>query len=101
MHSRSAQFPFFRYSGFWYYSHMELAKLGKKGQLSIPKSILNRLGIEGEALLAVDVTDDGSILLRQVGVYPLEVYSDARVAEFAEADEISPEEAEKVAARRD
>jgi AbrB family looped-hinge helix DNA binding protein len=80
---------------------MELARLGRKGQLSIPKSVLKRLGIDGETLLAVDVTDDGSILLRQVGVYPLEVYSDARVAEFEEADNMSPEEAEKVTAQRD
>jgi len=80
---------------------MELAKLGRKGQLSIPRSVLKRLGIDGETLLAVDVTDDGSILLRQVGVYPLEVYSGARVAEFKEADSMSPEEAEKVAAQRD
>lgn len=80
---------------------MELVKLGRKGQLSIPRSVLKRLGIDGEALLAVDVTDDGSILLRQVGVYPLEVYSDARVAEFEEADRMSPEETDRVAAQRD
>lgn len=80
---------------------MELAKLGRKGQLSIPRSVLKRLGIAGETLLAVEVTDDGSIILRQVGVYPLEVYSDARVAEFEEADKMSSEEADKVAAQRD
>ncbi len=80
---------------------MELAKLGRKGQLSIPRSVLKRLGIDGETLLAVEVTDDGAIVLRQVGVYPLEVYSDARVAEFEEADKMSSEEADKVAAQRD
>lgn len=79
---------------------MDIAKLGRKGQLSIPKAVLDRLGIQGEALLAVDVTDEGAIILRQVGVYPLEIYSDARVAEFAEADEMSSEEAEKVAKKR-
>lgn len=76
---------------------MNIAKLGRKGQLSIPKAVLDHLGIEGETLLAVDVTDDGAIVLRQVGVYPLEIYSDARLAEFADADEMSPEEAEQVA----
>jgi len=80
---------------------MELAKLGRKGQLSIPRSVLKRLGIDGETLLAVDVTDDGSIILRQVGIYPLEIYSDARVAEFEEADRMSSEEADKLAAQRD
>ena len=79
---------------------MDLAKLGKKGQLSIPKSVLDKLGIEGEALLAVDVTDDGAILLRRVGVYPLEIYSDTRIEEFAEADRMTPEETEEAAQRR-
>ena len=80
---------------------MEIAKLGKKGQLSIPKSVLSRLGIEGEALLGVDVTEDGAIVLRQVGVYPLEIYSSERLTEFAEADRMTPEEAAKLAERRE
>ena len=79
---------------------MEIAKLGKKGQLSIPKSVLSRLGIEGEALLGVDVTEDGAIVLRQVGVYPLEIYSAERLAEFAEADRMTPEEDAKLEERR-
>jgi AbrB family looped-hinge helix DNA binding protein len=75
---------------------METAKLGKKGQISIPKVILDRLGLEGEMMLLVEATPDGSILLRPAGVYPIEIYSDARVREFLDEDEMSAEEITRV-----
>ena len=75
---------------------METVKLGKKGQISIPKAVLDTLGLEGEMLLLVEATPDGSILLRPAGVYPIEIYSDTRVGEFLAEDEMSVEEAERV-----
>jgi AbrB family looped-hinge helix DNA binding protein len=77
---------------------MEMVKLGKKGQVSIPKSVLKRVGITGEAPLLVETTEDGAIVLRQAAVYPLEIYSDARVKEFLEEDHITPDEARRVKA---
>ena len=71
---------------------MELVKLGKRGQVSIPRAVLRRLGIAGEQTLLVDTTDDGSILLRQAGVYPLETYSEERLREFEEADRLTATE---------
>ena len=81
---------------FWYIGNMETVKLGKKGQISIPKAVLDALGLEGEMLLLVEATPDGSILLRPAGVYPIEIYSDARVREFLAEDEMSAEEAKRV-----
>jgi AbrB family looped-hinge helix DNA binding protein len=52
---------------------MQLVKLGKKGQVSLPKALLQRAGISGETPLLVDATDDGAIVLRQAGVYPIEI----------------------------
>jgi AbrB family looped-hinge helix DNA binding protein len=75
---------------------METAKLGKRGQVSIPKAVLERLGIEEETILLVEATDDGSILLRPAGVYPIEIYSDARVAEFMAEDRISDDLRERI-----
>jgi AbrB family looped-hinge helix DNA binding protein len=72
---------------------VETVRLGKKGQISIPKAILRKLGLEGEALLVVDTTPDGGILLRPAGVYPLEVYSDQRLREFSKEDRITAREA--------
>jgi AbrB family looped-hinge helix DNA binding protein len=70
----------------------EVVKLGRKGQLSVPRKVLQRLGLEGGGTLLLEVTEDGAILLRPAGVYPLEIYDDARIGEFLEADELSDEE---------
>ncbi|NEO11265.1 MULTISPECIES: AbrB/MazE/SpoVT family DNA-binding domain-containing protein [unclassified Moorena] len=65
---------------------MEVIKLGKKGELSIPKAILKRLGLEGETMLLVETTADGGILLRPAGVYPIEMYTEERIEEFLSGD---------------
>jgi len=72
---------------------MQLVKLGKKGQVSLPKAILKQAGISGETPLLVDTTDDGAIVLRQAGVYPIEIYSDERITSFLEEDRMTPEQA--------
>ena len=71
---------------------MDVVKLGKKGQVSIPKGVLTQLGLEGEHLLLVETTPDGSILLRPAGVYPLEIYSDGRIEAFLAEDRLSAAE---------
>jgi len=75
---------------------MELVKLGKRGQLSIPLAVLRRLGIAGEQTLLVDTTADGSIVLRQAGVYPLEIYGEERLREFEESDRLTPQESTRL-----
>ena len=77
---------------------MEMVKLGKKGQVSIPKSVLTRVGIIGEVPLLVETTEDGAIILRQAAVYPVEIYSDARVREFLEEDRLAADEAGRIKA---
>ena len=71
---------------------MELVKLSKKGQLSIPRSILRRLGIESETPMLVDITPEGVIELRQAAVFPVETYSDARLKEFRAEDRLTSAE---------
>jgi AbrB family looped-hinge helix DNA binding protein len=70
---------------------MKLIKLGKKGQITIPKSILRAIGLSGEAPLLVETTSDGDIILRQVGVCPVELYTDERIREFEEQNMIPPD----------
>ena len=48
---------------------MEVVRLGKSGQISLPKAMLRRLGLAGGALLLVDVTPEGGIILRPAGAY--------------------------------
>jgi len=78
---------------------MEVIKLGKKGQVSIPKSILSQLGLPSETLLLVATTQEGGIFLQPAGVYPIEVYSQERLEAFAEADQLTVEEAQSITAK--
>jgi bifunctional DNA-binding transcriptional regulator/antitoxin component of YhaV-PrlF toxin-antitoxin module len=75
---------------------MEVVKLGKKGQLNIPRRLLTELGLEGEAMMIVEKTDEGALLLRPAGVYPIELYSDERIEEFLEADAVDPDTAKRL-----
>ena len=90
--------PVFRISGFWYNQFMNMTRIGKKGQVSIPRAVLDRLGIEPETVLLVEVTDEGSILLRPAGVYPVELYNDDRVSEFLAEDRLTDKEVARLRA---
>ncbi|MGH8656254.1 MAG: AbrB/MazE/SpoVT family DNA-binding domain-containing protein [Gammaproteobacteria bacterium] len=69
---------------------MQVVKLGKKGQVSIPKAVLKRLGLGEDTPMLVETNPDSAILLRPAGIYPLEIYSDERIREFDEADRMDP-----------
>ena len=76
---------------------METVKLGKKGQMSIPKDILKRLGLEGDVTLLVETTPEGAIVLRPAAIYPIEIYSDKRLKEFEAADRMDAKTAARLA----
>jgi AbrB family looped-hinge helix DNA binding protein len=65
---------------------MELVKIGKKGQVTIPRSVLKAAGIAEDARLVLETTPDGAIVMRQAAVYPIELYTDERVREFEETN---------------
>jgi len=75
---------------------MDLVKLGKKGQVTIPKTILKQAGIKENAPLLIAAVPDGSIVLRQAGVYPIELYTDERIAEFEQENTIPDKLASRV-----
>lgn len=74
----------------------EVVKLGRKGQLNVPREVMERLGLHGGDMLLLEVDEEGAIVLRPTGVYPLEIYSDRRIAEFTEADALTPEERDRL-----
>ena len=80
---------------------MELVKLGKKGQVTIPRAVLRSVGVTDEGPLLVDTTSDGAIVLRPAVVYPVEIYSDERIAEFDHSNDVSVEVLDKVRERID
>ena len=51
--------------------------------------------IEG---LIVEATDDGAVVLRPAAVYPIELYSDARVKGFEQANRLTAAESARIAA---
>lgn len=61
---------------------MEAIKLGKNGQLAIPRAVMKRLNLKGDETLLLEVSDDGVIQLRPAAVLPIEMYSAARIEEF-------------------
>jgi hypothetical protein len=61
--------------------------------------VLRRLGLVGEQTLLVDTTADGSIILRQAGVYPLEIYGEERLKEFDAGDRLTAAESAKLKRR--
>ena len=67
---------------------MELAKIGKKGQLTIPRSVLRAAGITEESRVVLEATPEGAIVMRPAAVYPIEMYSDSRAQEFEETNTI-------------
>jgi AbrB family looped-hinge helix DNA binding protein len=75
---------------------MDVVKLGRKGQVSLPAAVLRKLGLEGKATLLVEATEDGALILRPAAVYPVELYSEARINEFEAADRLSAADAKRV-----
>jgi len=80
-----------------YTQKMDIVKLGKKGQVSIPRAILRELDLHDETMLLVEPTPEGGILLQPAGVYPIERYSEARLQEFSQEDALPPREAKRAA----
>ncbi len=76
---------------------MTLVKLGKKGQVSLPQSVLRKLGLQrAGATLLVEATEDGAVVLRPAAVYPIEIYSDERLREFEEANRMTARDAARL-----
>ena len=67
---------------------METVKLGRNGQLSLPRAVMKRLHLKGNETLLLDVTEDGIIRLRPATVLPVEIYTSERVAEFERESEV-------------
>ena len=75
---------------------MDLITLGERGQLSLPASILDRLGLTSASVLTAELTADGAIVLRPAGDDLIELYDDERIAEFEEANRLSDEDVRRV-----
>jgi antitoxin component of MazEF toxin-antitoxin module len=73
---------------------MSLTKLRDNKEVTLPDDILRDLALGEDTVFTVEKTKDGAILLRPVGVYELESYTDERLAELLEGNEL-PNDLEK------
>jgi AbrB family looped-hinge helix DNA binding protein len=69
----------------------ESIRVGKRGTVVLPARLRRQFGMEEGAMIIAEATADG-ILLRPAAVVPVEIYSDARRAEFLLNNAIGPDE---------
>ena len=76
---------------------MTLVVLGEKGQVTIPRAVRKKMRLNGGDPLLLDLAPDGSIVLKPAGVYPVEIYTEERLKEFAREDRMTPSERKRLA----
>jgi len=64
----------------------KVININERGTLTLPKEMRQRLGVSRTAQVVAEETDDG-ILLRAGVTFPVEMYSEARLAEFKRNNE--------------
>ena len=64
---------------------MTSVKLNERGTLTLPKRLREKYAMDGDSTVIVEDAGDG-ILVRPAEVVPVEIYSEARLTEFAKGD---------------
>jgi AbrB family looped-hinge helix DNA binding protein len=59
----------------------KVVNISDRGTLTLPKELRQRLGVKGSGQVIVEETENG-LLIRGGTALPIEIYSDARIAEF-------------------
>jgi len=62
-----------------------IIQVSARGSITLPKALRKALGIDSSGVIMAEESPDG-ILLRPAVAFPVEMYSNARVAEFDQAD---------------
>jgi AbrB family looped-hinge helix DNA binding protein len=62
-----------------------LVSVSERGVLTLPKEVRRRVGLPRGGPVSVRVTADG-VLLVPVAAFPIETYTDERLAEFADEE---------------
>ncbi|MGH7992847.1 MAG: AbrB/MazE/SpoVT family DNA-binding domain-containing protein [Limisphaerales bacterium] len=59
----------------------KVININERGTLTLPRELRRRLGVNGSSQVVAEATDEG-ILLRAGATFPVEIYSEKRLAEF-------------------
>lgn len=65
---------------------IKVININSRGTLTLPKELRKRLGLQGAGQVVVEEIAEG-VLLRSGATFPIEIYSDQRLAEFARNNE--------------
>ena len=60
----------------------KVININNRGILTLPKEMRQRLGVNGNSQIIAEETGDG-VLLRAGVTFPIELYSEKRLAEFS------------------
>lgn len=60
---------------------IKVININDRGTLTLPKALRRRLGVNGNGQVVAEETEEG-ILLRAGATFPVEIYSEKRLAEF-------------------
>ncbi|MCG0277937.1 MAG: AbrB/MazE/SpoVT family DNA-binding domain-containing protein [Thermanaeromonas sp.] len=69
----------------------EPVRVGKRGTITIPAALRQQYRLEEGSILVFEPREEG-ILLRPACVYPLEIYTPERKAEFLLNNAVTPED---------
>lgn len=64
----------------------KVLNMNERGTLTLPKELRQRIGLDNGGQIFAEATPDG-ILLRAGATFPMEIYDEARVAEFQRNNE--------------
>jgi AbrB family looped-hinge helix DNA binding protein len=67
---------------------IKVININDRGTMTLPKEMRRRLGVSHNAQVVAEETDEG-ILLRPAVTFPVELYSEKRLAEFHRNNEES------------
>ena len=76
----------------------EVLTVSSRGQITLPAEMRRHLGIEPGGAVIVEECD-GELRLKPAAVLDVELYSDAQIAEWDQADALSPEERQHILQR--
>jgi AbrB family looped-hinge helix DNA binding protein len=69
--------------------------VGERGQITIPKEIRKRLGIEPKTPVAMEITPEG-LLIHPTVTVPVRSFSDEFIRKMAAEDRLKPGEKKKI-----
>jgi bifunctional DNA-binding transcriptional regulator/antitoxin component of YhaV-PrlF toxin-antitoxin module len=63
-----------------------IININERGTLTLPKALRRKLGLEKKGQVIAEETDHG-VILQPVAAFPIEIYTDERIAEFQKNNE--------------